>query len=183
MLIGALSDMLAVKNELTIWLAEKHPTVEFDAIQFENKLRNLITVIGSGVKSALISVGDNIIREAPCYSSFGPNHGNDYLAGRGIMMRYLGDYEERELIGVDLSVNIVATAEAIWQTRDASNNQFQPEFTSEANDRIYIEQFRDLWGLADDVRTWDLGKMKIQNKHGVCQSVGMDMLGAAIKLL
>lgn len=183
MLVGALTDMLAVKNELAAWLATEHPSVEFDLDLFENKLQHLIKFIGGGVKTALVGVADNIIREAPCYSSFGPNHGNDYLAGRGIMMRYLGDFEERELLGVDLSDNITATVEAIWNTRDTTNNQFQPEFTTETNDKIYIEQFRDVWGIADDIRIWDLGRMKVQNKYGVCQSVGMDMLGAAIKLL
>jgi len=37
--------------------------------------------------------------------------------------------------------------------------------------------------LADDVYKWDIEKMKEQNKYGVCQSVGLDALGAAIKLL
>jgi hypothetical protein len=183
MLVGALTDMLAVKDELESWLAKTQPETIFNKANFEEQLRHLIALIGNGVKTALVFVGDNIIREAPCNSSFGPNHGNDYLAGRGIMMRYLGDDEERNLIGVDLSENIKATAQAIWETRDTSNNQFHPEFTSEANDKIYIEQFRNQWGLADDIRVWDLEKMKVQNKQGVCQSVGMDMLGAAIKLL
>ena len=99
------------------------------------------------------------------------------------MMRYLGANEEKALLGVDLNDNIKATAEAIWQTRDAANNQFQPEFTSLEHDQLYIEQFRKLWGLADDVRTWDLKKMNEQNKYGVCQSIGLDALGAAIKVL
>ena len=99
------------------------------------------------------------------------------------MMRYLGNEEERALIGVDLSDSVLATVNAIWETRDTSSSQFQPEFTSEDNDKIYIEQFRNQWGLADDIRIWDLEKMKVQNKQGVCQSVGLDMLGAAIKLL
>jgi hypothetical protein len=47
---------------------------------------------------------------------------------------------------------------------------------------MYIDRFRNLWGIADDVYRWDLKKMKTQNKQGVCQSVGMDILGAAIKL-
>jgi hypothetical protein len=98
------------------------------------------------------------------------------------MMRYLGASEERSLIGEDLSKNIKSTVAAIWDTRDATNNQFVPEFTSPENDNMYIEQFRKLWGIADEVYTWDLKKMKTQNKYGVCQSVGMDILGAAIKL-
>jgi len=97
-------------------------------------------------------------------------------------MRYLGSREEKSLIGIDLKSNIKATVEAIWNTRDTATNQFQPEFTSKENDEMYIDRFRNLWGIADDVYKWNLKKMKTQNKQGVCQSVGMDILGAAIKL-
>ena len=183
MLVAALTDMLAVKNELGDWLARNNMQDDFDVVAYEKKIRYYIALIGGGVKAALISNKDGIIREAPCKSSFGPVHGNDYLAGRGIMMRYLGANEEKMLIGVDLSDNISATVDAIWQTRDTANNQFQPEFTSPENDKLYIEQYRSLWGMADDIRTWNLKKMKEQNRQGVCQSIGLDALGAAIKLL
>ena len=183
MLIGALTDMLAVRTELAGWLIKNSIDLEFDIAAFETKIRTLIKLVGKGVKEALVGNQDGIIREAPCLSSFGPNHGNDYLAGRGIMMRYLGANEEKALLGVDLSDNIMATIDAIWQTRDMANNQFQPEFTTLENDKLYIEQFRKLWGLADDVHKWDIKKMKQQNKQGVCQSVGLDALGAAIRLL
>jgi hypothetical protein len=76
----------------------------------------------------------------------------------------------------------MATADAIWQTRDTAKNQFQPEFTTLENDKLYIEQFRKLWGLADNIHEWDIKKMKEQNRQGVCQSIGFDALGAAIKL-
>jgi hypothetical protein len=183
MLVGALTDMLAVKDELAAWLDKSGIDPKFEVDDFEKIIRSRINQIGNGVKTSMVSDADGIIREAPCLSSFGPVHGNDYLAGRGIMMRYLGANEERSLLGVDLSENILATTQAIWNTRDTSNNQFQPEFTSAENDQLYIEQFRKLWGLADDVRTWDLLKMKEQNKYGVCQSVGLDALGATIRLL
>ncbi len=183
MLVAALTDMLAVKNEVGDWLAKNNIQPDFDIVAYEKKIRFYLTLIGGGVKEALIGNNDGIIREAPCKSSFGPIHGNDYLAGRGIMMRYLGADEEKTLIGVDLSENIRATADAIWQTRDTVSNQFQPEFTSLENDKLYIEQFKNLWGTADDIRIWDIEKMKEQNKQGVCQSVGLDALGAAIKLL
>ncbi len=183
MLVAALTDMLAVRNELAAWISRKHLNPDFDLVAFEKKVRYLIAQIGGGVKAALISNKDGIIREAPCASSFGPIHGNDYLAGRGIMMRYLGASEEKALLGVDLSDHIMATAEAIWQTRDVEKNQFQPEFTSPENDKLYISQFRKLWGLADNIRVWDIKKMKEQTKWGVCQSVGLDAIGAAIKLL
>ncbi len=183
MLIGALTDMLAVKNELAAWIDRNDLDTAFKVPIFENKIRRLIARIGGGIKAALISDKDNIIREAPCYSSFGPNHGNDYLAGRGIMMRYIGAEEEKALLGIDLSKNINATINALWKTRNTANDQFQPEFTTPENDKLYIEQFRNLWGLADDIREWDVKKMKEQNKFGVCQSVGLDALGAAIRSL
>ena len=183
MLVAALTDMLVIRNELATWLKTNNLDTGFDVVTFEKRIRNLIILIGNGVKTALVSTKDGIIREAPCLSSFGPVHGNDYLAGRGIMMRYLGAPEERALLGVDLSENIIATVNAIWNTRDSSNNQFQPEFTNGENDKRYVEQFRSLWGLADDVHQWDISKMNEQNKQGVCQSIGLDALGAAIKLL
>ena len=183
MLVAALTDMLAVKNELAEWLKKNNIDPAFNIADYETRIRSVILMIGNGVKSALISNNDGLIREAPCLSSFGPIHGNDYVAGRGIMMRYLGANEEKSLIGVDLSENVLATANAIWQTRDSSNNQFQPEFTTPENDKLYNEQFRKLWGLADDVHLWDLKKMKEQNKLAVCQAVGLDILGAAIRLL
>ena len=183
MLVAALTDMLAVKNELTDYLLKNNVVADFNTIAFETKIRALIKLIGNGVKTALIGENDGIIREAPCLSSFGLVHGNDYLAGRGIMMRYLGANQEKTLLGVDLNKNIMATVDAIWKTRNLSNNQFQPEFTSIENDKLYIEQFRKLWGLADDVHEWDIKKMKDQNKQGVCQSIGLDALGAAIKSL
>jgi len=81
MLVGALTDMFSVRNELEAWIARKNIDPGFDPLAFEEKIRALIKLLGNGVKMALISDKDGIIREAPCFSSFGPNHGNDYLAG------------------------------------------------------------------------------------------------------
>jgi hypothetical protein len=183
MLVAALTDMLAVKNELATYLFKNKIESGFDVITYESNLRGIIKQQGQGVKNALIADVDGIIREAPCLSSFGPVHGRDYLAGRGIMMRYLGADEEKALIGIDLSENIKKTLNAIWETRDTSNNQFQPEFTTVANDQHYVAQFQKLWGLSDDVHKWDIETMKEKNKDGVCQSIGLDLLGAAIKTL
>ena len=182
MLVAALTDMLAVKNELADYLVKNNIDSKFDPDRFEIKIRGLIKKLGKGVKTALIADVDHIIREAPCVSSFGPQHGRDYLAGRGIMMRYLVAKEEYELLGVDLNDAVNNTVDAIWETRDVSTNQFQPEFTSPENDALYVEQFRKLWGLADDVHKWDLNQMAELNKNGVCQAVGLDVLGAAIRL-
>ena len=181
MLIAALTDMLAISEELTDWIGNMNTDPDFDKNAFEKWVLHLIQQIRNGIKTALTWKEDGIIREAPCLSSFGPVHGNDYLAGRGIMMRYLGTKDVKALIGVDLDKNIKATAEAIWETRDVTTNQFQPEFTKSDNDTLYIQHFRELWGLADEVYQWDLEKMKAKNRNGVCQSIGLDALGAAIK--
>ncbi len=85
------------------------------------------------------------------------------------------------MLGVDFDKNSLATVDAIWETRDKSNNQFQPEFTTVENDKKYMKKFQELWGLADEVYKWDIKTMKEQNKNSVCQSIGLDALGAAIK--
>lgn len=182
MLVAALADMMAVKDELAEWLIKTKRDPAFDKIRFEGRIRELIAVIGQGVKKALISNVDGILREAPCLASFGPVHGRDYVAGRGILLRYLGKTEIKSLLGVDLDENIVKTAQAVWQTRDTATNQFKPEFTDIENDRRYIEQIRSLWGVADDVVKWNLDMMEEKNRQGVCQAVGLDVLGAAIRI-
>ena len=96
------------------------------------------------------------------------------------MTRYLRSRDQQKLLGIDLSKSILLSAEALWQTRDMNNNQMKPEFTSPENDSDYIQQFKKLWGLADDIRVWDIGRMNQQNKDGVCQSIGLDIMGAAI---
>ncbi len=183
MLVAALADMFAIKDDAATWLSSNNTDRDFNAQAFESKLKNYIRLITNGVKEALVFPKDQIFREAPCYSSFGPVHGNDYLAGRGIMLRYLGQPDIAALLNVDLSENIKATANAIWETRDPQNNQFRPEFTSPENDREYIQYFRSKWELADDVTQWDIEKMATQNRYGVCQSIGLDMFGALIRNL
>lgn len=183
MLVAALTDMIAIKDDLAKYISNNNPETEFDVEAFERKVLKTVRLIGQGVKKALIADVDNIIREAPCMSSFGPTHGRDYVAGRGIMMRYLGATEEKALIDVNFDEAVLKTAAAIWDTRNPSNNQFQPEYTSIKNDKLYIEQFRKLWGLADNVYKWELSAMLEKNKYGVCQAVGLDILGAAIKTL
>lgn len=183
LVIGALTDMYLLRDQLSEWITKNNIDDNFDSTDFEHRILYLIKEIGKGIKTALISSKDSVIREAPCLSSFGPNHGRDYVAGRGIMMRYIGSEEEKKLLGVDLNVNIKATVRAIWETRNKENNQFQPEFTSTENDKYYIENFQNIWGNADFVYKWDIKIMKEQNKNGVCQSIGLDALGAAIKSL
>ena len=70
------------------------------------------------------------------------------------------------------------------KTRDKStSSRFNPNLPALKMISVMYRQFRELWGLADDVHEWDIESMKEKNKNGVCQSVGLDMLGAAIKTL
>jgi hypothetical protein len=183
MILAALTDMYLIRHQLQQWLKDNGMKDEFDLPGFEKRILALIDRIGIGIKTALVSPEDDIFREAPCISSFGPTHGNDYLAGRGILMRYIGSDEIKGLLKIDFSENIKSTANAIWNTREITNDQFQPEFTSIENDRSYIANFEKMWGNADYIYNWDIDNMKEKNKHGVCQSIGLDALGAAIKLL
>jgi hypothetical protein len=138
--------------------------------------------LNEGIKKALIGNADGIIREAPFNANFGPEFGNDYLAGRGIMMRYLGKVD-KPTNNIDFSKNCKATADAIWKTRDTTNNQFQPAFTNIENDKLYVNQHRKLTGVGDDVYKWSIEAMNEQQKFGVCQSIGLDAYGAIINSL
>jgi hypothetical protein len=181
MLLQALTDMLALADELEDWLSDKELDPEFDKKKFELRIREFIQIIGWGVKTALVGKTDDIFREAPFKCSFGPEHGRDYMAGRGILMRYLGNKEVQELLKVDFNEAISATLEALWKTRDKANNQFQSKFTSAENDAVYIKRFEEIWGVADDVQVWETPYEK--EKQMVSQSIGLDALGSALKVI
>lgn len=181
MILAALTDLLAIKNNLAEWLAKNKKEANFNVDDFAVKVNAYLALIANGIKTTLISENDNIIREAPLVANMGPEFGSDYLAGRGIMMRYLGSLNKRT-IGVDFKTNIKATANAIWETRDVSNNQFKAEYTNVENDKLYIQQFRKQWGMADDILKWDIEKVDLGWRLAVCQSIGLDALGATIRL-
>jgi len=180
MLVAALCDMIAVKEDLAQFVAKNNLDPAFDVDSFDKEANEIIRLIGNGVKNVLIADVDGIIREAPCLSSFALPHGADYLGGRGIMMRYLGDIDVKSKLGVSLDIAALNSVNAIWETRNKDNDQFQPEYTSEKNDKLYIEQFRNIWGLADDVFKWDLNKDD-HSIDAVCQAIGFDMIGVALK--
>lgn len=182
MVLAALSDMLSIKNDLAAWITKNKIESDFKANVFEKKVIHYMALISEGIKTALISDKDHIIREAPFNSNFGPEFGNDYLAGRGIMMRYLGQLDKK-LTGVNFKKDIEITANAIWHTRNKSDNQFQPAFTGIADDKLFMQQFKEQWGFADNIFTWQIEKMNEQQKFGVCQSIGLDALSALIRLM
>lgn len=180
MLLTALLDMLAIKDNLASWIAKNKTGTDFNLNHFEGKINGYISLISKGIKTALFSDKDGVIREAPFKSNMGPEFGNDYLAGRGILMRYLGQLDPN-ITGFDFSNNIEKSVRSIWETRDTSDNQFQPEFTNARNDELYILQFRQQSGIADDIIRWDIAKMNKQQKFGVCQSIGLDAFGALLR--
>jgi len=182
MLLAALTDMLAIKNNLDEWIKKNNIDPGFNVDAFEKTVTGYINLLSTGIKSALTGNTDSIIREAPFNANFGPEFGNDYLAGRGIMMRYLGKLN-KQMNPIDFSKNTKATAAAIWKTRDTTNNQFKPEFTTIENDKLYVNQYRKLTGIGDEVHKWQIQTMNEQQKFGVCQSIGLDALGAVINSL
>ncbi|UKJ09264.1 glycoside hydrolase family 76 protein [Solitalea lacus] len=179
MLLAALNDMLEIKNHLASWISKNKIDPDFKVEVYEKSILTYINLLSKGIQNALVSNSDGIIREAPFMANFGPEFGNDYLAGRGIMMRYLGKLKGPGK-GIDFNKNIRATADAIWKTRDLATNQFKPEFTSLEMDKLYVSQFRRLVGVADDIYQWNIASMNEQQKFGVCQSIGLDAFGAYI---
>jgi hypothetical protein len=182
MLLAALTNMLAIKNNLAAWVIKNKIDPDFKVDAFKNTVIKYKNLLNEGIKKALIGNADGIIREAPFNANFGPEFGNDYLAGRGIMMRYLGKVD-KPTNNIDFSKNCKATADAIWKTRDTTNNQFQPAFTNIENDKLYVNQYRKLTGVGDDVYKWSIEAMNEQQKFGVCQSIGLDAYGAIINSL
>jgi hypothetical protein len=178
MLLAALNELLFFKNDLSDWVIKNKVTEGFTLATFEKEVTRYIRLLEKGVKTALVGNTDGIIREAPFDANFGPEFGNDYLAGRGIMMRYLGKLNKRSQ--TDFRKNFSATASAIWQTRDKVTNQFKAEFTTIENDKLFVKQYRQLTGYGDDVYQWQIEAMNEKQKNAVCQSIGLDALGAVI---
>ncbi|HEK20776.1 MAG TPA: hypothetical protein ENO28_10030 [Bacteroidetes bacterium] len=182
MLMAALTELLNIKNDIAAWIMRNHADTGFNSAVFENSINHYIKSLAKGVNLGLIGNTDNIIREAPFKANFGPEFGNDYLAGRGILMRYMGQLGNKAG-GVNFKKCITATAAAIWHTRDVVTNQFSPEFTSNESDELYAQQYRKLTGLGDPAMKWQIQAMNEQQKFGVCQSIGLDAFGALINQL
>lgn len=146
MLIAALTELLSIKNDITAWITRTHFDAGFKSDVFENSINHYLKSLAKGVKIGLTGNTDIIIREAPFKANFGPEFGNDYLAGRGILMRYLGQLGNITA-GINFNDTIKATAAAIWNTRNTDSNQFSPEFTSIESDELYARQYRKLTSL------------------------------------
>jgi len=177
MIVAALADMLVLQDEIV----EFKPNV--DKKEFTEKTTKYLQQIAVGVQEALIGTSDKLFHEVPSISNFGPTHGNDYLGGRGVLLRYLSDQTVQNVIGLNFAKNIKNTANTIWNCRDKSNNQLQPEYTTKEQDQIFNQQFKELWGITNDTHKWELTKMPLQNKNAVCQAMGLDILTATLRVV
>jgi hypothetical protein len=45
---------------------------------------------------------------------------------------------------------------------------------------LFVKRYRELTDIGDDVHHWQIEAMNEQQKFGVCQSIGLDALGAVI---
>lgn len=178
LIIAALSEILAVKDDLVKFLKSSGHGEDFSPHFFEKMVRKTLSQLGQGIKKGLVGTSDNILREAPCDSNFNLLYAIDYVAGRGVLARFL-HAELWPLLGVDFTRYILATAKALISHQDPKTHQFPPSFTSQKEDEAYIKQFRKFWGVADDVTGWKLAS--IGRTYGVCQAVGLDLLASAIR--
>jgi hypothetical protein len=171
LLIGGLLDLLTLKDNLTEYL---NPN-------FDTEVRQIIQKLVRGVQEALIGKGDGIFHEPPCLSSYS-TYANEYRGGRGILVRYMGVQDIKNLLGVDFTANILQTIKAIWSTRDNDSNQFQPEFATDPQSAEYFMQFKNLLGYSDDVTGWNIDSNDTKVNDAITQAVGLDFLGAALSI-
>jgi hypothetical protein len=141
-----------------------------------NDILNTFTTISTGL-SMLFGAKDKILREAPFNSSFSDDP-NDYVAGRGVLLRYVSEASVREVMKSPYYPDgIAATAQAVWASRDQSNNQFHAGWTT-GSDTGFNETFRKAWGQGDVDVVWPESQAGMFD--GVKQANGLDVLTAAL---
>jgi hypothetical protein len=182
LLVSALFDLLAIKQEFTKHNNHALPETPVDKLLEENNLKDLLQKVVLGIQKVLIDKSDGVIREAPCYGSFGPSFAIDYLGGRGVLVRYLDLSQVKALLGVDLSSSVMATVNALWNAKDATTHQFKSAYTSKEHDVAYSEQFRAAMGYSDQVSYWDIDPSKRALQYGICQAMGLDFISAALRI-
>jgi len=120
------------------------------------------------------------VREAPFESAFGWAFGADYVAGRGVLMRYLTEASVRPYVGAAFDGAIAATAAAVWTTRTVASNQFQAGWVR-GDDSAFQSHFKSLWGEGDVGVTWSRpAEDPASPIIGILQAAGLDAVGAAI---
>ena len=177
LLIGAFGDLIAYKDNLAKYaLKEK---LEFNLADFESKITSVTKKLIHGVQKGMIG-NDGIFHEPPCIASYNMN-GNDYLAGRGILLRYMDLEFVKKLTGIDFKDNILKTVCALWSTRDESNNQFIANFTPPQANVDFANQCGSLLGFSDRATCWILSHEKQNEVEAITQALGIDCLAAGAK--
>ena len=171
LLIGGLLDLLILKDHLT---GDINPN-------FHKEVREIAQKLVRGVQEAMIGSGDGLFHEPPCLSSYS-SYPIEYLGGRGILVRYMGVQDIKDLLGIDFDFtkNILQTITALWSTRDNASNQFQPEFASDQQNKDYFTQYKNLVGYADNDLSWGIDSADPKTLNGISQAVGLDFLGVAL---
>jgi len=177
LMLAGLIGCLSIRGQLFEWAKRNVPG--FDPRAFQNDLIARANTILAGAKTLLFGLGftgsDHVLREAPFNSSFSDD-AKDYVCGRGVLLRYLAEIDT----GSALDEPIKLTADALWATRDTSNNQFAPQWRP-AGDAGFNQQFRAAWGYGDGNTTWEFDPSWPQKTiDGIVQATGLDVLRAAI---
>jgi len=186
LLLGALVGILQITSDLNSWAKSSSPPINFDPVAFQKNVNGWIKAITMGVKQLLFggmfNPTDKVLREAPFNSSFSDDP-KDYVCGRGVLLRYLS--EVKPLLGginVNFNQNIVATAQAVWNSRDTTSNQFGANWNPE-NDSSFNANFITVWGNGDKGVNWPYGTSEAPPVSAILQAVGLDVLGAAIPIV
>ncbi len=177
LLLAALAEIHQIQDDLHTVAGPN-----FDQEAFANDVREKFTIIVTGVKIILFGAEDNILREAPFNSSF-VDDPKDYVCGRGVLLRYLFEPSVRKMLNQSFFPDGVrATAAAVWDSRDPSNNQFAAGWTPGKN-QAFNEKFKELWGYGDPEVEWgdDFCNTDIMC-NGIKQATGLDVLTAALVL-
>jgi len=170
LVLGALAGILQITDAL------KAVDPSFDP----NQVRAWIATIVTGTRSLLFDASDNVLREPPFNSAFGDDP-KDYVCGRGVLLRYLSEIAVQPYLGDQFSTGIAATAEAVWNGRDTTTDQFGADWNP-ANDSAFNQQFAKAWGDGDTDVSWPYGTNEDAPVNGILQAAGLDVLGAAIPI-
>ena len=149
-------------------------------------LDNLKQDLGAKVSSMALGIAgmlcdkNYVLQEAPFSSSFGSAYAGAYVAGKGVLMRYLA--QVRDVLTFYPSTEICASATMAWNNSDQSTHQFGAVWNPSAQ-MDFQNTFTQLWGLGGDPdKTWDFSETNSQVLLPILQAAGLDVLGAAIPL-
>lgn len=137
--------------------------------------------LAEGVVQLLFGSADKVLREAPFHASFDAAFAGDYVAGRGVLLRYASEKAVQQVRNAPFFLEAMrATAAAVWNSRDQQThpNQFD-SLWNKAGDRAFNQSFVAAWGSGNpNIDHWDFDP---SNYFGVLQANGLDALTAAIR--